>query len=102
MKKKNPDLLDNKQSNLLLQHTQNPKHKACLLLMLDAGLKVSESVSLRYQDFDFKEKLIHVKPPSKKGQQRTIPISPRLYQTLAHYIQKQKPANLLTCVKDIE
>jgi integrase/recombinase XerD len=93
--KGSPDLLDSNQASLLIKHTHNIKHRACLLLMLDTGLRVTEAVSLRYQDFDFKEKIIHVKPTYKKGssQQRAIPISDRLYRTLAQYIQTQKPAS---------
>jgi hypothetical protein len=89
------DFLDHKGVNLLLQTTSNYKHKACLLLMLDAGFRVSEAISLRYNNFDFKEKLIRVQSLKKKGhnQLRTIPISERLYQTLATYIQTQKPKN---------
>jgi len=89
--KKTVDILDYNTIDLLIESVANYKHKACMLLMLDAGLRVSEAVSLHYENFNFREKLIKIASQNKEGQQRIIPISDRLYQTLADYIQTQHP-----------
>lgn len=87
--------LDKKAIDQLLKVTKNLKHQTCFLLMLDCGLKVSEAITRRYADFDFKKRLVQV----KAGQQnrevpaRTIPLSDRLYECLARYIATQQPTS---------
>jgi hypothetical protein len=85
------DYLDKRKSEKLINTISNIKHKACLLLMLDCGLRVTECVSLKYKNFDFRNKTLTVKS-LKKGEEvhtRTIPISDRLYESLADYIKTQ-------------
>lgn len=84
--------LDNKQSKLLIEHCSNIKHKLILLLMMDAGLRVSETISLKLSDFDFKKSILKVKSLKKRGKDmyRTVPLSTRLYDTLAEYLYKNK------------
>ena len=89
-----PSYLSPQHADLLIQHTKNLKHKTCFLLMLDCGFRVSEAISLRHADFDFKQKTVTIRS-LKKGRQayRTLPLSGRLYNTLAHYIQKYPPTD---------
>jgi hypothetical protein len=61
--------------------------------MLDAGLRVSECITLRLSNFDFKNKLVNVISLKKRNKQtkiRQIPISQRLFLTLADYIKTLK------------
>ena len=84
--------LDKYQCDKLLKNITNLKHKLIVLLMLDCGLRVSEAISLKYQDFDFKRDLVIVTTLKKRGKiiKRKIPISKRLYQALANYFAIQK------------
>jgi DNA replication protein DnaC len=85
------DYLDKRKSEKLISCTSNVKHKSCLLLMLDCGLRVSECVTLKYSNFDFRNKTVTVTSLKKRDEvhTRTIPISDRLYDALAEYIRTQ-------------
>ena len=54
---------------------------------------MSETVSLRYAHFDFKKKTVTIGTSAapEQSQHRTLPLSDRLYDTLARYIQTQQP-----------
>lgn len=84
--------LTKKEQQLILKKVENTKHKLLILLMLDAGLRVSEAISLTLGNFDFKKKLLTVKSLKRKENTkrpfRTIPISDRLYKIMAEYLYK--------------
>jgi integrase/recombinase XerD len=83
------DFLTPTQVAKLLQHLTNERHRLQVLLMGDGGLRVSEMITLQWSDFDFRKKIIRVKS-LKKGKavvKREIPISSRLYDELAQYIE---------------
>ena len=84
------DYLDKHKSDKLITKCSNLKHKTIMLLMLDCGLRVSEAISLRFLNFDFKTKTVKVKSLKKRGDEvwRQIPISDRLYACLAEFISK--------------
>jgi len=81
--------LDREEVKLLLNSITDLKHKCIVLIMLDAGLRVSEAISLRFGNFEFQQKIIKVKSLKKrKGKDfgnRIIPISPRLFSCLVEY-----------------
>lgn len=83
--------LSKEQSKILLQEVSVQKQKVIILLMLDCGLRVSETISLQYSDFDFKNKMVIVRSLKKreKALVRQIPISNRLYQELAKYLSNK-------------
>lgn len=87
--------LSKHQSAKLLNIIKVQKHKVIVLLMLDCGLRVSETISLKYNDFDFKNKLVIVKSLKKRENnvKRKIPLSNRLYQELAKYLSKNNNVN---------
>ena len=60
--------------------------------MLDCGLRVSETVSLRYENFNFKNKCLTVKSLKKRGKTnyRIVPLSDRLYAALADFVAARK------------
>lgn len=69
------------------------KHKVIVLLMLDAGLRISEACSVRCKNFDFKSRTLTIeslKKRDKKKKLRTIPISNRLYQAIGEYLTVTK------------
>jgi len=84
--------LDKKQSSLLLDNCTNIKHRLIILLMMDAGLRVSETITLMLANFDFKKRLLKVQSLKKrdKHESRIIPLSNRLYDALADYLYKTK------------
>ena len=87
--------LSKTQSEKLITIIKVQRHKVIVLLMLDCGLRVSETIKLKYNDFDFKNKLVIVKSLKKRGQtdKRKIPLSNRLYQELAKFLSKNNNVN---------
>ena len=83
--------LSKEQSIKMIDTVKYLHHKVIILLMLDAGLRVTEAISLKYNDFDFKNRLIIVQSLKKRGKNitRSIPISNRLYQVLANYLAEK-------------
>lgn len=81
--------LDKRKSDKLLLTVSNLRHKVALLIMMDCGLRVSECVSLQLSNFNFRNKTIKVRSLKKRDHEhfREIPISERLYELLAQYIQ---------------
>ena len=91
--------LSKSESERLLNSIHHERHKLIALLMLDAGLRVSEACTLRLGDFDFKNRMIKVKSLKKRAKTaktRLIPLSNRLYQALAEFLKTIKNYNPLT------
>jgi site-specific recombinase XerD len=86
------DHLDQKKTEDLLKSVTNSKHKTAILIMMDAGLRATECVTLKLENFDFKKKVILVKSLKKRGEDltREIPISTRLLESLAEYLKNTK------------
>ncbi|MGL1888705.1 MAG: tyrosine-type recombinase/integrase [Reichenbachiella sp.] len=88
------DYLPKYKIDYLVDKSDNIKHKCLVLLQCDAGLRVSEAVSLHLGSFDFKERIITAESLKKrekaKFKRRQIPISKRLYSALANYIPTLK------------
>ncbi|WP_149241496.1 tyrosine-type recombinase/integrase [Dyadobacter sp. 32] len=84
--------LDKRKSDKLLLTVSNIRYKTAFLLMMDCGLRVSETVSLQFSNFDFRKKTITVRSLKKRDdvQHRKIPISDRLYQALSEYVTTLK------------
>ncbi len=80
------------ESERLINALKLTKHKVIVLLMLDAGLRISEACSIKYKNFDFKNRTITIQSAKKRGQKdlRTVPISNRLYQALGDYFKQIK------------
>lgn len=76
------------QMKLIHNVTDNPKHKLIVLLMLDCGLRVSETASLQIKNFDFANHEIVVATLKKRSENpvyRSIPMTRRLQIALAEY-----------------
>jgi len=87
--------LSKQQATNLLKVCKNLRTKAIILLMLDAGLRVSEAVSLKFSNFDFKNRVLTIKSLKKRTvvKFRQIPLSERLFITLADYIKSLRNVN---------
>lgn len=85
------DFISKEETEILINKISKTKEKLLILLMLDCGLRVSETISLQLQNFDFKKRLVTVFSLKKKQKTtRTIPISNRLYQTISNYLEEEK------------
>lgn len=86
------DYLDKRKADKLITCVSNIRHKTALLIMMDCGLRASECASLQLKNFDFKSRTLSVKSLKKRGGEvwRKIPISERLYATLAEYLKDFK------------
>jgi len=85
--KRDIPLLSQKDQQALIENvSSNPRHKLMVLLMLDCGLRVTELVTLRIENFDFSSHLLSVASLKKKSDKpiyRDIPLSPRVIEALA-------------------
>ena len=80
--------ISKEESLQMLESIKYVKHRVIVLLMLDAGLRISEACSIKCKNFDFKNRTLTIQSAKKRGAKhlRTIPISNRLYQAIADYL----------------
>jgi len=93
MNEKNIHFLNHNEAALLINSITDLRHKCLVLIMLDAGLRVSETISLKFGHFDFKKQLLCVKSLKKRNTAkdyatRQIPLSQRLFLCLAEYAKE--------------
>jgi hypothetical protein len=82
---------------LLLKSAKNIKHRTMILLLGDAGLRVTEARHLTWANFDFRARTLAVQSLKKKATKkprkpRIIPVSDRLLDALTDLLQKHPPA----------
>ena len=84
--------LDKKQCKYLASNIENVKHRLLVFIMMDCGLRVSETITLKLSNFDFKKRLLKVESLKTRDNKkvRIIPLSNRLYECLADYLQQNK------------
>lgn len=88
--KKLPEVLSEGDICRLFNSISNKKHRLILLLTYASGLRVSEVVRLKLENFDFERKLIHVKQGKGKRDRYTI-LSQVVIKNLKEYIRFMKP-----------
>ena len=71
-----------------------PKHKALLMTLYGAGLRISEALNLRPADIDSRRMLIHVRL-GKGAKDRMVKLSPQLLAVLREYWRVSRPKNWL-------
>jgi site-specific recombinase XerD len=74
----------------LIAAPTNPKHRALLMLLYSAGLRVSEVVKLRVDDLDRSRRLIRVRGGKGRKDRYTL-LSDRALDTVLHYIAQARP-----------
>lgn len=79
-----PTVLTREQVKLLIDSTENYKHKAMLAVTYSSGLRVSETCRLRYEDILRSRKMIHV-AKSKNREDRYSILSDRCIDILTEY-----------------
>jgi integrase/recombinase XerD len=84
------DFCSKEDINILLAHAKNIKHRVQILLLHDAGLRVSEMCGLKWNALDFRNKTLTVRSLKKRGDEkkRVIPVSERLLAAIVDLLQK--------------
>jgi site-specific recombinase XerD len=92
--KKLPIVLNQEEVATILSSVENMKHKAILMLVYSAGLRVGEVVKLKPEDIDSKRMLIHVRDSKGRKDRYTI-LSDVALKTLKNYWEKYRPKGWL-------
>ena len=77
-----------------LNSVDNLKHKAILMLVYSAGLRVGEVVRLKTEDIDSKRMLIHIKGAEGRKDRYTL-LSEKALEILRAYWREYKPLKWL-------
>lgn len=85
-----PVVLSEQEVTLLFQVTQNVKHKAILMLIYSAGLRLSESISMKLNDIDSTRMQIRVEQ-GKGNKDRYTLLSTKTLVVLRQYVKEYKP-----------
>lgn len=83
-----PDVLSKEEVIKLVDAVKNEKHKCILFLLYYAGLRLSEVISLRWQDIDFERGIIHVR--IAKGEHERVVF---LHEKVVHLLKKWNAEN---------
>ncbi|MBI4162287.1 MAG: tyrosine-type recombinase/integrase [Candidatus Aenigmarchaeota archaeon] len=79
-----PDVLTTGEVKRLIDSTDNIKHKLILKLLYGCGLRVSEVINLKKDDFNFDERLMHIRL-SKGRKDRFVRIPDSIADELKNY-----------------
>ena len=79
---------------LILQSTDNFKHKTMLSLIYSCGLRRSEALNLKPQDIDSKRNILIIRN-AKGYKDRVVPISDKMIMMINEYIRRSRPSEWL-------
>jgi len=79
-----PNVITLEEFELLLNNVKSLKYKALYALMFSSGLRVSEAVSLRYDDISRSQRRIHIRKSKSRYDRYTI-LSDRCLDILTQY-----------------
>lgn len=86
-----PNVFSEEEVEKLLQVTKNIKHKAILLLIYSAGMRLSETTNLRIKDIHSDEGYIFIKDSKGKRDRKTV-LAPSILGLLREYYILHKPS----------
>jgi site-specific recombinase XerD len=92
--RKLPTVLSPDEVTRLLRAVPHPKHRAVLMTIYAAGLRISEAVALKVTDIDSERMVINVRQ-GKGGKDRTVMLSPQLLTVLRTYVRRTRPRDWL-------
>ena len=92
--KKLPVVLSKEEISRIFSSIDNVKHKAILMLIYSAGLRISEVVKLKIEDIDTQRKLIHIRSAKGRKDRYTL-LAERALNILRKYFVEYKPKNWL-------
>ena len=85
-----PEVLSEEEVSNLLHVTQNLKHKAILMTIYSAGLRVGEAIALKIKDIDSQRMQIRVEQSKGKKDRYTL-LSTKTLEVLRQYVKIYKP-----------
>jgi len=85
-----PEVLSQNEIKLILKNTDNLKHKAIIMTIYSAGLRVSEAINLKLKDIDSQRMQIRVEQGKGKKDRYTL-LSVKTLETLRKYVAEYKP-----------
>lgn len=87
---KERDFLKVDEVQKIINHLTSPIIKYVVILMSNTGLRVNEAISLKLEDVDLVERVVHV-INGKGGKDRDVPISEALATELEFYLENIRP-----------
>jgi integrase/recombinase XerD len=96
--KKLPTVLGQDEVHDLIQCVDNPKHRAVLITLYAAGLRLAEATGLKLPDVDSQRMQLKING-GKGGKDRYVPISPRLLEELRTYWKIDRPATIFSLAR---
>lgn len=85
----NVDVLNIEEVNLLFKNCENTRELLIIQLLYETGIRVSELVKLKWNDFDFQHKILIIRN-SKNRKTRTINFGKNLDNTLNLYLNRNQ------------
>ena len=79
---------------MLMEHTNNIKHKCIVGLLYSSGLRRGELLNLLVTDIDSKRMMVHIKN-AKGNKDRYSILSPSILDDLKVYYKEHRPTNYL-------
>jgi len=92
--KKLPKVIDKEFLLKKISEIENKKHKAIIALAFSTGMRVSEVINLKIEDFDLERNIVHIKN-AKGRKDRIVPLSQNLRLILRAYYLEFKPEEFL-------
>ena len=89
-----PVVLTVEEVGRLLDCAQNLFHRTMLMVLYSTGMRNREMRNLQVRDIDSRSMLIHIQY-GKGGRDRSVPLSPKLLETLREYWRWMKPKTWL-------
>lgn len=86
-----PNVLSQEEIKAILCSVENIKHRAVLMLIYSAGLRISEAINLRNRDIHSDDGYIFIKGGKGKKDRKTV-LSPILLVMLREYYKAYKPS----------
>ena len=99
--KKLPTVLSAEEVTRLLRAVRNAKHRAVLITIYAAGLRISEALALKVSDIDSERMVINVRQ-GKGRKDRTVMLSPLLLEVLRRYARQVRPREWLFPGRSVE
>lgn len=84
-----PTVLSEDEMQRLLYHTHNVKHRCLLFMLYSAGLRMSELLSLKWNDIDVDRKVIYIRNAKGRKDRITL-LSQVAYTYIQHYRELYK------------
>ena len=86
--KRLPVVLSREEVGRLIDGSRTPMQRAMLMTLYGTGIRRAELVQLRVEDIDSERMVIHIRGKGRKD--RTLPLSPRLLDSLRQYARGMK------------